>query len=261
MSTPIGSLVRPWSASSVAILSATSSAIPAAGIERAAQRRDAGPGPLLAVEPGVVELMVPGRRAEVPDDGLAAAGKQREADQLVHRPRPDVGGRHVPDVREVEGQQGTELGALELVLEPLQPFLTQPVEVDPLLPVHGVGAKRTDRHPRALPSVESRRRRHRRDDHGLACTASPYAAARSQQERSFSVIDRQPGTEGRAASHPLEDEPHPDGRFEPVVPVAVRPRGIEADGVARRQPVLVEAQRQHQRAGRAGSRTRSRSAA
>ena len=98
------------------------------GVERAAQRGDAGPrtgsafsrrfGDLavvrlaVVVEPGVVELVVLGRRAEVPDHRLAAARKQCEADQLVHRPGADVGGRHVADVGEVEGQQGAEVGGI-----------------------------------------------------------------------------------------------------------------------------------------------------
>ena len=104
---------RPCSASSTAILRATSSAMPASGwkaprsVEMPARAR------FVAVEPRVVELVVPGGRAEVPDDRLAAAGEQREADQLVHRPGADVGGRHVADVGEVEGQQGAEVGALQ----------------------------------------------------------------------------------------------------------------------------------------------------
>ena len=83
------------------------------GVERAAQGRDAGPGPLGAVEPRVEQLVVPGRRAEVPQDRLAAARQHGEPDQLVHRPGADVGRRHVADVGEVERQQGAERGRLE----------------------------------------------------------------------------------------------------------------------------------------------------
>ena len=98
-----------------------------------------------------------GGRAEVPEDRLAAAGQQREPDQLVHRPGADVGRGHVADVGEVEGQQGAERGALERGAEPGQPVVAEPVEVDALLPVDGVGPVRAD---------------HRRTAHGL-CVDSP----------------------------------------------------------------------------------------
>jgi hypothetical protein len=59
------------------------------GVEGAAQGGDAGAGsggrPALAVavvEPRVVELVVAGRGAEVPDDRFAAADQQGEADQV-----------------------------------------------------------------------------------------------------------------------------------------------------------------------------------
>ena len=111
---------------------------PGVRVERAAQRGDPGPGPGLAVQPRVVQLMVPRGRAEVPDDRFAAAGEEREPDELVHRPGTDMGRGHVADVGEVEGQQRAELRFLQGVLQATQPFLAQPVNIDPLLPVDRV---------------------------------------------------------------------------------------------------------------------------
>ncbi len=122
---------------------------PGGGVDRAAQGRDAGPGavpeprPLRAVvrgmrvgvhlrgrrrQPRVVQQVVLRRGAEVPDDRVGVAGQQREPDQLVHRPRADVGRGHVADVGEVERQHGAELGAVQLRLAGGQPLLAEPVE-------------------------------------------------------------------------------------------------------------------------------------
>ena len=120
--------------------------MPALGVEGAAQRGDAGPGALGAVEPRVEQLVVLGGRAEVPQHRLAAARQHREPDQLVHRPGADVGGGHVADVREVEGEQAAERGRLERGVQPRQPLGAQAVEVDALLPVDGVGPVGADRH-------------------------------------------------------------------------------------------------------------------
>ena len=161
-STPIGSSVKPVLAQHGRDLAGDLLGDAGVRVERAAQRGDAGPragssvarrfgdlavvGLAVVVEPRVVQLVVPGGRAEVPDDRLAAAGQQREPDQLVHRPGADVGGGHVADVGEVEGQQGTELGSIEVLSEALQPIGAEPVEVDPLLPVDCVRPVRADRH-------------------------------------------------------------------------------------------------------------------
>ena len=126
------------------------------GVEGAAQGGDPGPGPALLgvggppVQPGVVELVVAGGGAEVPDHRLAAPGQQGEADQLVHRPGADVGRGHVADVVEVEAEQGAQLRAVQRLLQPRQPLGAEPVEVDPLLPVDGVRPVRADAHG-ALP--------------------------------------------------------------------------------------------------------------
>ena len=51
-----------------------------------------------------------------------------------------MGGGEIADVREVEGQQGTEIGGLQGGPDPGQPLVTQAVEIDALLPVDGVGS-------------------------------------------------------------------------------------------------------------------------
>ena len=84
---------------------------------------------------GLYSDVVAGRRAEVPDDRLSAARQQGEADELVHRPGPDMGGGHVADVVEVEAQQRAEVARFELAAQPRQAFSAEPVEVDALLPV------------------------------------------------------------------------------------------------------------------------------
>jgi hypothetical protein len=116
------------------------------GVEGTAQSGDAGAGPVRPVQPRVVELVVSGGRAEVPDDRLPAARQHGEADQLVHRPGADVRGRHIPDVGEVECQQGSQIRTLQCGLEPGEPILSEATEVDPLLPVHRVRAVGSNRH-------------------------------------------------------------------------------------------------------------------
>lgn len=131
-------------------------------VEGAAEGGDAGAGAggraaflaVAVVEPGVVELVVAGGRAEVPDDRFAAADEQREADQFVHRPGADVGGRHVADVGEVEAEQRPQLGAVQCLVEPGQPLPAQPVEVDALFPVDGVRSECADCHDDHHPHPE-----------------------------------------------------------------------------------------------------------
>ena len=104
-STPMGaSSVMPYSRNTASTFAATSSRDPGVGVEGAPQRGDPGPGPLRSVQPWVEQLVVPRRRAEVPQHGLPAPGEHGEPDQLVHRPGADMGGRQVSDVGEVERQ-------------------------------------------------------------------------------------------------------------------------------------------------------------
>ena len=75
--------------------------------------------------------------------GSAPRAEQREAGELVHRPRADVGGGDVADVRHVEAEQRSQLGlAPAAPLMRVEPLAPQPVDVDPLLPVDGVQPER-----------------------------------------------------------------------------------------------------------------------
>ena len=145
-STPSGSFSRPCSRSTVATLRATSSAMPASGWN--APRRVEMPARARSVpsSQGLNSWWCLRGRAEVPEHRLAAARQHREPDQLVHRPGADVGGGQVADVGEVEGEQAAEVGRLQRGLDPGQPLGAQAVEVDALLPVHGVGPVGADRH-------------------------------------------------------------------------------------------------------------------
>ncbi len=166
-STPSGSSSSPNSSSSRLIFRATSSAIPASGlkaprrVEMPARAPDSRRGTYGAVvrrvrvgvhlcrgrgQPGVVELVVPRGRAEVPHDGVRVPGEQREPDHLVHRPRADVRRGHVADVGEVESQDRAEVGGLERALQPGEPFRAQAVEGDPALPVDGIRAEGCSTH-------------------------------------------------------------------------------------------------------------------
>ena len=78
---------------------------PGVGGDRAAQPDHPGVDVVLE-QPRAVEPVVLGGRPEVPDVRLAAARLERVAGHLVARPLADVGARQVPDVVEVEGQDG-----------------------------------------------------------------------------------------------------------------------------------------------------------
>src|SRR5215217_9750267 len=103
-------------------------------------------GSAVVVQPRVVELVMLGCRSEVPDHRLAASGQQREPDELVHRPRANVSGRHVADVGEVEGQQGAELGGVQVLFETLEPIVTQSMDIDSRLPIDCIRPIRADCH-------------------------------------------------------------------------------------------------------------------
>ena len=80
--------------------------------------------------------MMPGGRAEVPQDRVVAAAEEDVARVLVARPFADVRARDVADVVRVEEQQGAEIGRLECGPRALETIAPEPREVDSLLPVH-----------------------------------------------------------------------------------------------------------------------------
>ena len=152
MSTPSGSPSRPRSSSSTRIFSATDSARPLHG---SPQRRDPRPGAPVS-EPWVVELVMPGGRAEVPHDRLVVLGQQTEPHVLVDRPHPDVGRGDVADVGHVEAKERTQLRLLEPGLRAIEAFAAEPTEVDPLLPVHTHHAVALNIHLETSPTPSRR---------------------------------------------------------------------------------------------------------
>jgi hypothetical protein len=133
-------------------------ALGATGLRRhgAAERRDARARAPLA-EPWVVELVMPGRRAEVPHDRLVALRQQAEAIELVRRPRADVGSGDVADVAHVEAQQRSERRVGEQRLDAPEALVAEAIEADALLPVDPHRAVAVDSHhnlrsPRLLQS-------------------------------------------------------------------------------------------------------------
>ena len=114
------------------------------GIDGAAQADEAGLA-VLRLEPGRVELVVHGGRAEVPQDRLAVAGEQRPAAELVALPLADLGRGEVADVVDVEDQQRAEVGFLQRLLDAARPVAVQAAVVDPLLEIDPHGAERRQR--------------------------------------------------------------------------------------------------------------------
>ena len=101
MSTPIGMSATPSALRSRGDLAG-------GGPEQAGIRGDRAAQPdhpgvdVLRAQPRAVQPVVLGRRPEIPDVRVAAAGEQRVAGHLVARPLADVGARDVADVVEVE---------------------------------------------------------------------------------------------------------------------------------------------------------------
>ena len=77
--------------------------------------------------------------------GIAVAGEQRIARQLVARPFADHGARDVADVVLVEAQQRAESRLRERRARAREPVVVQPAEVDALLEVDLRVARRLQR--------------------------------------------------------------------------------------------------------------------
>ena len=113
------------------------------GMARLARR----PGMRMAtIEPRVVQLVMARRGTNVPHDRIATTRDHREPDQLVDRPRTDMGRRRVTDVREVKAQQRPQRRRLESLMQTTEPLRPQPIHVDANLPIDIVRSKRTNGH-------------------------------------------------------------------------------------------------------------------
>ena len=104
----------------------------------AAQQRNAGARTL--AQPGAIQLMMLGGRAEIPQDRLVVLRQQREAADLVLRPGADVRRGDVAHVVHVEAQQRAHLRFRQQRFDARQPLLAQAIEIDALLPIHRHGS-------------------------------------------------------------------------------------------------------------------------
>src|SRR5262252_8193723 len=117
---------------------------PEGGIDGATQPDQ----PCLAVlrqEPGRVELVVDGGRAEVPQDRFAGSREQRPARELVALPFADLGRGDVADVVDVKDEQRAEIGGFQRLPHTAQPVTMEPAIVDALLEIDAHGAERRER--------------------------------------------------------------------------------------------------------------------
>ncbi len=104
------------------------------GGDRAAEAEEPGP-PVLVRQPFRVQLVMPHRRAEVPQDRVPVPQQQGVADHLVAERAADPGLGGVADVVEVEEQEGAALTRLQRRPGPRHAVPAQPAEVDALLVV------------------------------------------------------------------------------------------------------------------------------
>ena len=145
------------------------------GIDGAAQAHQAGLA-VLRLEPGRIELVMDRRRAEVPQDRIAAAAHQeRPARQLVARPFADLGRGDVTDVVVVEQQQRAEVGGLESGLRAAQPVTVQAAVVDALLEIDAHGAEHRQMTAPVVARVDVLGRDLLRRARSLVHGCSPYS--------------------------------------------------------------------------------------
>src|SRR5713101_8414155 len=88
---------------------------------------------------------MPRRRAEIPQPGLAVAGEEAPAGELVARPLADHGAGDVADIVLVEQEQGAQPRPGEGPAGAAEAVLVQAAEVHPLLEIHLGVAGRLDR--------------------------------------------------------------------------------------------------------------------
>ena len=132
------------------------------GGDRAAEAEEPG-SVVLVRQPLRVQLVMPHRRAEVPQHRVPVPEQQGVADHLVAERTADPGLRRVADVVEVEEQEGAALARLQRRPGPRHAIAAQPGEVDTLLVVdphlaggtEGPHARRTLRWGHDAPCVSS----------------------------------------------------------------------------------------------------------
>ncbi len=120
-------------------------------IDGAAQADETGPA-VLRLEPRRIEPVMHRRRAEIPQDRIAAAHQQRPARQLIARPLADLGRGDVADIVVVEQNQRAEVGGFERGLGAGEPVAMHAPVVDALLEVDAHGAE----HRQMAAPIEAR---------------------------------------------------------------------------------------------------------
>ena len=116
---------------------------------RPAQSEEPRPA-VIGVQPGRVKPVVLRSAAEIPDVGVAVAGEERVARELVARPFADDGARRIADIVLIEGEQRAQARGRQRGAHAREAVVVQPPEVDALLEIDlGV----TRRLQRPLPVV------------------------------------------------------------------------------------------------------------
>ena len=146
-SRPSGMSPTPSASSSDLISRAASRKELAVAADRAAQAEQPRAA-VIVMQPGRVQAVMLRGRAEVPDVGVAVAGEQRIARQLVARPFADDGAGGVADVVLVEAQQRAEARVRQRGARAREAVIVQAAEVDAFLEVD----LRCDRAPAAAGS-------------------------------------------------------------------------------------------------------------
>ena len=100
---------------------------------------------MIVMQPGRIEPVVLGGRTEIPHIGIAVAGEEAIARELVARPFADHRRGDVADIVLVEGQDRTEVRPGQGLARPAEAVVVQAAEIDPLLEIDGHLAKRHDR--------------------------------------------------------------------------------------------------------------------
>src|SRR4029077_7480600 len=148
-----------------------------------------------------MQLMMPGRRSEVPENRFVILGKESEPVRLVLCPRANVRCCQITHVVHVEAKQRAHLRLRQQILHALQAFAAQPIKVDSLFPL--------DRHSSMSRQCQDRLLY---SDFSFDCKALAPLQIRSSpsgQSRLRAVVR----TEWAHASLPSASQAHPDRKM------------------------------------------------
>src|SRR6267143_5884789 len=120
---------------------------------RSAQAEQSGPAVVL-MQPRRMQLVVARRAAEVPDVGIARAGEERIARELVPRPLANHGAGGVADVVLIEAKQRPEARMRERGAHAPEAIVVQPAEIDAFLEIDLRTARRLQRPIPAMVRID-----------------------------------------------------------------------------------------------------------